>query len=76
MDEKVIPLRCMTTLDIPVERIITSAEEANLESIVVIGWEDDGSFYFASSISDGADVLWLLEKAKKQLLDVMEVNDE
>lgn len=33
-----------------------------------IGYDADGAEYFASSIADGADVLWLLERLKQQLL--------
>ena len=67
-EEKVVDLDCITTLDIPVERILERAARADLESVVVIGWTKEGDYYFASSHADGADVLWLIEVTKKKLL--------
>lgn len=40
-----------------------------LDNVVVIGFDKDGELYFASSDSGGGDVLWLLKKAEKLLLD-------
>lgn len=66
---EIITLDLITKLDIPVERVIDGAKKADLETAVVIGWDKDGEFYFASNKADGADVLWLLEQAKKRLLE-------
>jgi hypothetical protein len=60
-------LGVVTKLDLPAERILTGALAAELNSAVVIGW-DGGDLYFASSIANGAEVLWLLEEAKIQLM--------
>lgn len=65
----VINLDVVSTLDLPPERILEAAKEAGLTGAVVIGWDAEGGFYFASSIADGADVLWLMELAKKKLLE-------
>lgn len=65
----VIELPVVTFLDIPVERIIRKAGEANLETVVIVGWDADGELYFAGSVADGGEVLWLLEKAKRALLE-------
>lgn len=51
-------------------RILAEAAGAQLETVVVIGFTKDGGFYTDSVAADGADVLWLLEKAKQQVLDV------
>ncbi len=59
----------ITTLDIPVERILRKAQEAGLTTVVVMGWDENESLYFASSVSDGGEVLWLMEKCKRDLLD-------
>ncbi len=67
---EVIEPSFITKLDIPVERILRKATEANLKTVVVVGWDQDGEMYFASSVSDGGEVLWLFEKAKKSLLEV------
>jgi hypothetical protein len=60
-------LGVVTKLDLPAERILTGALAAELDSAVVIGW-DGSDLYFASSIANGAEVLWLLEEAKIQLM--------
>lgn len=57
-----------TSLDIPADRILSAAIEADLETAVVVGWDQDGNMYFASSSGYGPDLLWLLEKAKASLL--------
>ena len=67
---EVVELSQITRLDLPVERVAQAADEANLESCVVIGYDKDGDFYFASSIADGPNVLWLLEQARLRLLAV------
>ena len=64
----VIDLPVITRLDLNPDRVLNAAI-GNLEAAVVIGWDKDGDFYFASSKADVGDVLWLIEKAKKILLD-------
>lgn len=60
----------VTKLDIPAERVTKAAAEADLEHAVVIGWKNDGEFYFASSYGDLAHTLWLLEQAKRSLFEM------
>lgn len=67
---KIVELPVITKLDIPVERILRRAQEADLESAVVIGFTADGDFWFSSTQADGGDVIWLLEKAKLELLQI------
>ena len=65
---QLIRWRGVTRLDIPVERVLDEARAAGLKCTVVLGYDSEGEEYFASSIADGADVLWLLERLKLQLL--------
>ena len=67
---EVVYLDVVTSLDVPVERILSAAAEADLETAIVIGLDKDGAFYFASSEGDGAAVLWWIEIAKKRLLEI------
>ena len=67
MDDNVVVLDMVTRLDLPVERILTGAQKADLESVVVLGYDQDGDFFFAATKADGGDVLWLLEDAKRRL---------
>jgi hypothetical protein len=68
-------LNMVTRLDLPVERILDGATKAKLESVVVMGYRDDGTEYFASSYADGGDVLWLMERCKRKLMDIAAAAD-
>jgi len=68
MTAEIIELDNITSLDIPAERVLRKAADANLQAAIVIGYDADGGEYFASSISDGPEVLWALERAKLRLL--------
>lgn len=67
---EVVEFNGITRLDIPVSRIFKSAQKEALEGAIVIGWTEDGEFYFASSYASGPEILWLFEIAKKKLLEV------
>jgi hypothetical protein len=60
----------LTKLDVQAHDVLGSALAANLKCAVVLGYDEDGEEYFASSMADGADVLWLLERLKLRLLTV------
>ena len=70
MSENVVEFNGITTLDIPPTRILAKAAGAKLKTCVVVGWGEDGELYFASSVADGSEVVWLFEVAKKRLLEV------
>lgn len=59
----------ITKLDIHADHVLESAI-GKLEGVVVLGYDKDGQEYFASSYADGGDMLWLLERAKKALLEM------
>jgi len=52
----------------PVPKILAAAAGARLQDVVVVGWREDGEMYFASSQSNGAEVLWLLRQAEHELI--------
>lgn len=64
----VIDLPVATTLPIPPERVLNAALAPGLERVLVVGWNPDGTMYFAGSHSDAPENLWLLELAKGVLL--------
>lgn len=66
--DNVVALPVVTTLDTPPSRVLEAAKAKDLTDCVVVGWDQNGDLYFASSVADGGDVLWLFEHAKKQLL--------
>ena len=72
MSAKIINLPVITTLDTPPANVLDAAKEADLGSVVVVGHTKEGHIYFAASMSDGGEVLWLFEKAKLMLLGASE----
>ena len=70
--EKITVLPVVTTLDLDVERVLNAAIDNKLAYVLVIGEREDGTLYFASSKSDGADALWWMEKAKRALMEISE----
>ncbi len=70
MEDNVVVLPVITSLDIPPERVLNGALNADLDRVVVMGYDKEGNEYFASSIADGADVVWLAERMKLKLLTI------
>lgn len=74
-EDNVIRLQTTTTLDLPAETILDGAREADLETAAVLGWEQNGDFYFASTIADPTKLLWLLKTAERALFNMAEDNE-
>lgn len=49
--------------------MLEHATRAELTDVVIIGWDKDGDLYFLASNGNGPECLWLIEQAKKSLLD-------
>jgi hypothetical protein len=64
----IVYLQCVTSLDLPPDRLLESAT-GKLKAVVIIGYDEDDNEYFASSIADGGTVIWLMEKMKLALLN-------
>jgi hypothetical protein len=64
----------ITFLDMPTDVILESAI-GKLESVIVLGYTNDGEEYFASSMADGADALWHLQRAAHKLLSMPETHE-
>lgn len=64
---EVIILDMETSLDIPAARVLAAALEADLDVVVVLG-RVNGEEYFASSMTSGPEVVWLLERLKSRIL--------
>lgn len=56
---EVITLDCMTTLPIPVDRVLDAAKTCDY--VLVLGWKD-GDMWTAASDSDLEKALWLASK--------------
>lgn len=68
---EVVELDVVTTLDIDPDRVLNKAI-GELDRVVVVGFTKDGSEYFASSVADGAEVTWMLERAKYKLMKIVD----
>lgn len=66
-DDNVIKFSGVTYADIPPDDVLNGAI-GRLFGVVVLGYTTDGDEYFASSYSDSAQTLWLLERLKHKLL--------
>ncbi len=69
------PFDGVTRLDVPSDHVLKYALDAGIENVVVIGVAPDGSEYLASASIDDRTVLWLLERAKRALLEASETVD-
>lgn len=69
---EVIPLGMITNLNIPADRVLEQAQGQLDDGVVLMGRDNDGELYFASSIADGGEVLWLLERCKTLLMKISE----
>lgn len=58
----------ITRLDLDPDRVLDKAK-GQLQGVVVLGFDQDGGFYAASSYADGGDLLWLLELCKHRLME-------
>lgn len=67
----VLVLPVSTSHDLPVNRVLQQAHDADLETCIVIGFDKNGEEYFESSIADGAEVNWCLDRAKLKLLSMV-----
>lgn len=48
--------------------LLEMAKQQKLTGVVILGECPDGAFYFGGSYSNMRDVLWILEKAKHEML--------
>lgn len=48
--------------------VILDSAKGKLKSVIIIGECEDGEEFFSSSISDGPETIWALERAKYKLM--------
>lgn len=72
MTDNVIPLGNITKLDLDPDVVLEGAK-GSMQTVVLVGFDNDGDLYFSSTAADGGTVIWLLEQAKKALLEIEDV---
>jgi hypothetical protein len=65
----------ITTLDLDPDMVLQN-NIGKLEGFVLVGYTSDGKEYTCSTYGDTPTILWLLERAKKQLLESADYDDE
>lgn len=68
MTNNVIDLPVITTLNLDPDRVLENLK-GQLEGFVLMGYDKEGEEFFSSTYADGGEVLWLIERLKKQLLE-------
>lgn len=71
MGDKFVIVNGITSPEVSVDRVLEAAI-GELEEVVIIGTHKDGKEYFASSIADGPNVNWMLDRAKKALIEIVD----
>jgi hypothetical protein len=59
---EVVEIGGITALDLPPDRVLRRALDADLESVVIVGYTKDGQEYFCSSIADVAMCMYHLQR--------------
>jgi len=57
-----------TRLDIDPEKVLKSAQESDFESVVVVGWQENGDMYLAGSSANVLETIATLDIAKAALI--------
>lgn len=66
---KIIPFTGITKYDLDPDVVLENLK-GKLEGFVLIGYTPDGEEYFSSTYADGGTALWLIERCKKELLNI------
>ena len=64
----------LTKLDTNPDDVLDGAKE-KLEMCVVIGWHKDGDLWFAASSSEAAEISYLLDLAKAEVMSWSKESD-
>ncbi len=65
---EVVTLGAATVLDLPAERVLSAAQEAALETVLVLGIAPDGESYEAATTGDKGLLLYLMERFRHKLM--------
>jgi hypothetical protein len=65
---KVVELNTEFYRELPPQRVLAAASDADLQAVLVIGLDQDDELYVASSTGDPMENLWLAERFKHKLM--------
>jgi len=75
MTAKILPFTGETTEDIDADTVLEN-NIGEYECVVIIGYTKQGAERLVSSTGDSALMVWLLERAKKTILEHADLDDE
>lgn len=58
-----------TTLDIDPDQVLRAAVGRYPKGVLLLGWNADGELCYASSIADVREMNWMLDLAKRDILE-------
>ena len=67
---EVVSFRGLTRLDLDPDQIM-EAHKGSLKHLVMLAYDKEDNFVFASTMADGGDVVWILELAKIKLYQIV-----
>jgi hypothetical protein len=75
MTAKILPFTGETTEDIDADTVLEN-NKGEYECVVIVGYTKMGAERLVSSTGDSALMVWLLERAKKTILEHADLDDE
>lgn len=63
----VVELGCVTRLPLPCDKVLDNAPR-DMTEVLIIGFDSDGDFYFSASEPGTPENLYLLERARHELM--------
>jgi hypothetical protein len=75
MTAKILPFTGGTTEDIDAD-VVLENNKGEYECVVIVGYTKMGAERLVSSTGDSALMVWLLERAKKTILEHADLDDE
>lgn len=70
------PLAIVTSHDLPPASMLAKAHNADLETVVIVGYTKEGSEFFASSCADAAEGMYHLQRGIYKLNKIVDGTDE
>jgi hypothetical protein len=75
MTGKILPFTGGTTEDIDADTVLEN-NKGEYDCVVIVGYTKMGAERLVSSTGDSALMVWLLERAKKTILEHADLDDE
>lgn len=70
-EDNVVRFPGMTRKEIDPDELL-SAALGKMEGVIIAGYTKDGIEYYASSYSDGGEIMWLVERFKHMLMQIVD----